>query len=96
MRTANVRRKTNETEIAIRLNIDGKGENRISTKVLFLEHLLEIFSKQGLFDLEISANGDIERDDHHLVEDVGIVLGDVFKQALGNKAGITRYGTTPR
>ena len=92
MRTVNVKRKTNETEIAVRLNLDGKGESRISTKVLFLDHLLEIFAKQGLFDLEVGAKGDIERDDHHIVEDIGIVLGDAFKQALGNKAGIARYG----
>lgn len=92
MRTASVKRKTKETEIAISLNLEGKGESRISTKMLFLNHLLEVFSKQGLFDLEINATGDIERDDHHLVEDVGIVLGDAFRGALGSKAGIARYG----
>jgi len=92
MRKAEVERKTNETEIKIKLNLDGTGKRKIDTGIGFLNHMLELFAKQGLFDLEIKAIGDLQVDEHHTVEDVGIVLGQVFKKALGEKKGIKRYG----
>lgn len=85
-------RNTKETNIEVILNIDGKGEYKINTPIGFLNHMLELFSKQGLFDLNINGTGDIEVDEHHLVEDVGIVLGQAFLSALGEKRGIGRYG----
>ena len=91
-RKTNFRRKTKETEINISLNIDGKGKADVSTSVPFFDHLLNNFAKHGLFDLEIKAKGDIEIDQHHLVEDVGICLGEAFKNALGDKKGINRSG----
>lgn len=92
-RTAEVYRKTGETEINVKMNLDGQGENKITTQVFFLNHMLDLFSRHGLFDLEVDGKGDIEVDFHHLVEDVGIVLGQAFLKALGNKEGIKRYGT---
>ena len=91
-RKAPLRRKTKETEIRIELDIDGKGKTKISTPVPFLSHLLENFGKHGLFDLNLKATGDIEIDQHHIVEDIGICLGEAFKKALGDKKGINRAG----
>lgn len=92
-RTASVKRKTNETEIKIDLNIDGEGKYDISTNIPFLDHMLAQLAKHGLFNLKVYAKGDIEVDFHHTVEDVGIVLGQAFKKALGSKKGIRRYGS---
>lgn len=92
-RTASVKRKTKETEIKIDLNLDGEGEYDISTNIPFLDHMLAQLARHGLFDLKIDAKGDVEIDFHHTVEDVGIVLGEAFKKALGNKKGIQRYGS---
>ena len=91
-RFSKIIRKTNETEITITLNIDGTGKRLINTPVGFLNHMLDLFSKQGLFDLNIKAKGDINIDEHHTVEDIGIVLGQAFSKALSNKKGINRYG----
>ncbi len=91
-RFSKIFRKTNETEITIVLNIDGVGKRLISTPVGFLNHMLDLFSKQGLFDLDIKAKGDTYIDEHHTVEDIGIVLGQAFLEALGDKKGINRYG----
>ncbi len=91
-RKAEIKRKTRETEVEIRLNIDGRGRYSIETPIPFLNHMLELFTLHGMFDLTIRANGDIHVDDHHLVEDIGIVLGSVFKKALGDMTGIRRYG----
>ena len=85
-------RKTKETDIKIELNIDGKGKTNISTPIPFLSHLLDNLARHGLFDLKIKAKGDIEIDQHHTVEDIGIVLGEAFKKALGDKKGINRAG----
>ncbi len=92
MRNAAVERKTGETHVSVELELDGKGGYEISTGVPFFNHLLELFSKQGLFDLSVSAKGDLQVDDHHTVEDVAIVLGSAFKKALGEKRGVSRYG----
>jgi imidazoleglycerol-phosphate dehydratase len=92
MRTANVHRKTKETDISVALNLDGSGQSNISIGLPFLEHMLELFAKHGLFDLQIACNGDLEIDDHHSVEDVAITLGQALVEALGDKAGINRYG----
>lgn len=91
-RTAKIERKTSETDIKIELLVDGSGVSNIDTGIPFFDHMLILFSAHGFFDLEISAKGDLEVDFHHTVEDVGIVLGDVFKQALGDRKGINRYG----
>ena len=91
-RTANIERTTSETDITVRLNVDGTGESSIDTGVGFFDHMLTLFAKHGLFDLEINAKGDLEVDGHHTVEDVGICLGQAFDQALGTKEGISRYG----
>jgi imidazoleglycerol-phosphate dehydratase len=91
-RISEVTRNTNETQIMVSLNLDGSGEGEISTGVPFMDHMLELFSKHGFFDLEIKAKGDIDIDYHHLVEDLGITLGQAFSEALGEKAGIKRYG----
>ena len=91
-RAAEIRRKTKETDIFVSLVIDGTGQAKVSTGVPFLDHMLELFARHGLFDLEISCRGDLQIDDHHSVEDVAICLGQAFLQALGDKAGITRYG----
>ncbi|MBW7896199.1 MAG: imidazoleglycerol-phosphate dehydratase HisB [Opitutaceae bacterium] len=92
-RISTVRRKTAETDIILTLGIDGTGVSKIDTGVPFFDHMLTLFAKHGLFDLEIRAQGDNDVDYHHTVEDVGLVLGDAFKQALGEKLGIRRYGS---
>ena len=91
-RTAHILRKTKETNIDLLLNIDGRGQYTVKTPIPFFNHMLELFSKHGLFDLKLKAIGDVDVDDHHLVEDVGIVLGEAFRKALGDKKGIRRYG----
>ena len=91
-RRASLQRRTKETDIKIELNIDGKGKTDILTPIPFLNHLLDNFGKHGLFDLKIKAEGDIEIDQHHTVEDIGICLGEAFKEALGDKKGINRAG----
>jgi imidazoleglycerol-phosphate dehydratase len=90
VRTAKVTRKTSETEITIELNLDGSGENKIDTSVKFMDHMLRILAKHSRCNLEVKAIGDLT---HHLVEDVGIALGECFQKALGNKKGINRYGS---
>ena len=91
-RIASLERNTKETRIKATLNVDGKGTAVVDTGVPFFDHMLTLFAGHGLFDLEVKADGDIDVDYHHTVEDVGIVLGDLFKNALGDKGGITRYG----
>ena len=91
-RRAQVSRKTKETDIRIALSLDGTGETGISTGIPFLDHMLDLFGRHGLFDLEVECRGDLEIDDHHSIEDVAICLGKAFLQALGDKAGIARYG----
>ena len=91
-RTAEVIRNTSETQIKILFSLDGNGESNISTGIPFLNHMLDLFSRHGFFDLQIEAKGDIEIDYHHLVEDMGICLGQAFNQALADKSGIRRYG----
>jgi imidazoleglycerol-phosphate dehydratase len=92
-RKAAVSRETKETKIDTTLNIDGSGVYTVHTPIPFFTHLLELFAKHGRFDLELSAEGDIEVDYHHLVEDTGIILGEAFRKALGEKRGIRRYAT---
>ncbi|GBR75966.1 imidazoleglycerol-phosphate dehydratase [Candidatus Termititenax persephonae] len=92
MRKAKKNRETKETNISMELNLDGQGNSAISTGIAFFDHMLTLLAKHGNFDLKISAQGDLDVDAHHTVEDVGLVLGEVFKQALGDKSGITRYG----
>jgi imidazoleglycerol-phosphate dehydratase len=92
MRKAKILRQTKETDIKIELNIDGKGKSRIKYPIPFLGHMFTLFSKHGLFDLKLSAQGDLEVDLHHLVEDTGLALGEAFAKALGKKAKIERYG----
>jgi imidazoleglycerol-phosphate dehydratase len=91
-RSARVARKTKETEIAVQLNVDGRGESQIDTGIPFLNHMLEILARHGFFDLSVRARGDIEVDQHHTVEDVGLVLGQAWREALGEKRGIRRFG----
>jgi len=91
-RSATIERITSETKIQLSLNIDGSGQTAICTSAPFLDHMLNLFARHGLFDLNVEACGDIDIDFHHTVEDIGIVLGDAFKQALGDKKGICRYG----
>lgn len=90
VRNSNVSRKTSETEIDIKMNLDGSGNYNISTGVKFFNHMLESFSKHSMIDLDIQAKGDIEIDDHHTIEDVGILLGEAFREAIGDKKGIKR------
>jgi imidazoleglycerol-phosphate dehydratase len=92
-RTAEITRKTNETDIFVRLNIDGTGAAKLDYPLGFMTHMLNTFARHGLFDLEINAAGDLEVDQHHLVEDTGIVLGQCFAQALADKRGICRSGS---
>ena len=91
-RIATVNRKTAETDIALTLSVDGRGTAIIDTGVPFFDHMLTLFAKHGLFDLDVKAKGDVDVDYHHTVEDVGLVLGQAFKEALGEKIGIKRYG----
>ena len=91
-RTAAVHRKTKETNVRVVLNLDGSGQSQVSTGLPFLDHMLDLFARHGLFDLEIVCQGDLEIDDHHSVEDIAITLGQALTQALGDKAGIARYG----
>ncbi|MFN0312487.1 imidazoleglycerol-phosphate dehydratase HisB [Kurthia gibsonii] len=91
-RTASIIRKTNETQIAIDFDLDGTGQVTVNTGVPFMDHMLDLFMKHGLYDGKIEANGDVEIDDHHTTEDLGIVLGQAVRQALGDKKGIKRYG----
>jgi len=92
-RIASVERKTKETEIAIKLNLDGTGQANIDTGIGFLDHMLEGFARHGFFDLECQIKGDLQVDGHHTVEDAGIVLGQAIKEAVGDKKGICRYGS---
>lgn len=94
MREATVERKTKETDISCKLNIDGSGVSTISTGIGFFDHMLEGFSRHGFFDLNMTINGDLNVDGHHSVEDAGIVLGQAIKEAIGDKKGIMRYGST--
>lgn len=91
-RKATVQRETKETKIKLTIDLDGDGTNDIKTPVPFMTHMLDAFSKHGQFNLHVEANGDVEIDDHHTTEDLGICLGQAFKQALGSKVGITRFG----
>lgn len=91
-RTAVIERKTKETQIHLALNLDGHGKSSINTSISFLDHMLELFAKHGRFDLTVRAKGDTHIDDHHLVEDIGIALGEAIAEAVGDKKGITRYG----
>ena len=92
MRRSRITRNTNETQIELSLALDGSGDRRIETPIPFFNHMLESFSRHGLFDLQVAARGDVDVDAHHTVEDVGICLGQAFKEALGDRAGITRFG----
>src|SRR5690349_10649151 len=91
-RTATIHRRTTETEIHLRLALDGKGKSSISTGIRFFDHMLDLVARHGAFDLEIDARGDLDVDQHHTVEDVGIVLGEALRKALGSKKGILRAG----
>ena len=93
MRKASVKRTTKETDIAVSLLIDGSGHSSISTGIGFLDHMLDLFAKHGQFDLTVKCKGDLHVDDHHTTEDVGIAIAKAFNDALGDKKGITRYGT---
>ena len=92
MREAEITRDTKETKISFKLNIDGSGQADVSTGIAFLDHMLQLFARHGFFDLSIEAKGDIDVDYHHLVEDMGISMGQAVKEALSDKAGIRRYG----
>ncbi|HEY7649954.1 MAG TPA: imidazoleglycerol-phosphate dehydratase HisB [Methylomirabilota bacterium] len=92
-RQGRVERKTKETEVAVTLNLDGTGASKVRTPIPFFSHMLEAWSKHGLMDLAVEASGDVEVDIHHTVEDVGIVLGQTLREALGDRKGIVRYGT---
>ena len=91
-REAKIERKTSETSIALRLVVDGKGDSKVSTGIPFFDHMLTLFARHGIFDLDLDARGDIEVDFHHTVEDTGITLGQALVKALADKAGIRRYG----
>lgn len=92
-RTASYRRTTKETDISVTINLDGQGKSKIHTGIGFFDHMLDGFARHGLFDLEVKAEGDLCVDCHHTIEDTGIVLGTVIRDALGDKAGIKRYGS---
>ncbi len=92
MRTAKISRKTNETDIRMKLTLDGTGSSDISTGIGFFDHMLTSFARHGNFDLTVDAKGDLDVDEHHLIEDTGIVLGQVIAKAVGDKAGIARFG----
>jgi imidazoleglycerol-phosphate dehydratase len=91
-RTANVRRETRETTVSVQLALNGSGRYEVSTGIGMLDHMLEQLARHGLFDITVEASGDIERDPHHLVEDVGLVLGQALNEALGERRGISRFG----
>ncbi len=91
-RKAKVTRKTSETNVALELNIDGKGSSNVKTGIAFLDHMLALFARHGLFDLKIKAKGDLDVDFHHTNEDIGICMGEAFRKALGDKKGIRRFG----
>jgi imidazoleglycerol-phosphate dehydratase len=91
-RTATVHRKTNETDIRLKLNLDGQGKSRVATGIRFFDHMLDLVARHGAFDLDLTANGDLDVDQHHTVEDVGITLGEAVQKALGAKRGILRAG----
>ena len=91
-RSASINRRTKETDVRVKLNLDGSGRGRIDTGLPFLDHMLELFARHGLFDLEIVCKGDLEIDDHHSVEDIALTLGQALREALRDKAGINRYG----
>jgi len=93
-RKAQIKRKTNETDIMMKINIDGSGKGIIDTGIGFFDHMLTLFTRHGLLDMDVVAKGDLEVDFHHTVEDVGIVLGQVLKEALGDKKSIKRYGSS--
>ena len=93
MREATINRKTAETEIQLTLNLDGNGKSTVQTGIGFLDHMLTLFAAHGKFDLEVTCKGDIQVDDHHSAEDIGICLGKAFEEALGEKRGINRYGS---
>lgn len=93
MRAANIERKTAETSVEIYINLDGEGKSEINTGIGFFDHMMTLFAAHGLFDLTLYCKGDTEVDGHHTVEDIGIALGDAVREALGNRAGINRYGT---
>src|SRR5271156_2958881 len=92
VRAATIKRDTTETQIALRLVVDGQGAYKVSTGIRFFDHMLELFTKHGGFDLTLKATGDLDVDQHHTVEDCGIVLGQLFSQALGDRRGINRAG----
>ncbi len=91
-RQAEIKRKTKETDVRVALNLDGEGKSAINTGIPFLDHMLDLFARHGLFDLEVTCKGDLHIDDHHSVEDIAISLGQAFAEALGDKKGIVRYG----
>src|SRR5436309_7831036 len=91
-RAATIHRKTNETDIRLKLNLDGRGKARIATGIRFFDHMLDLVARHGAFDLEVNARGDLDVDQHHTVEDVGIALGEAVDKALGDKKGILRAG----
>lgn len=93
-RESSIKRHTKETNIDLTLKLDGKGKSQVETGIPFLNHMLELLTKHGLFDLEIKAKGDLEVDAHHTVEDVGIALGEAFRKSLGDKKGIKRFGSS--
>lgn len=93
MRNAQIKRKTNETNIVLSLELDGDGTRQIDTGIGFFDHMLDLFAKHGLFDLSLSVKGDLNVDEHHTIEDTGIALGEAFSKAAGDKAGISRYAT---
>ncbi len=92
-RAATITRRTNESEVRVEINLDGSGDSEISTGIPFLDHMLQSFARHGLFDLSVAAKGDLAVDAHHTVEDVGITLGQSFREALGSAEGIRRYGS---
>ena len=94
MRTASIQRDTLETQISLTIDLDGRGESSVATGCGFLDHMLTLFARHGRFDLTVSCHGDHQVDDHHTVEDVGICLGTAFREALGDRKGICRYGST--
>jgi imidazoleglycerol-phosphate dehydratase len=93
MRKGAIQRKTAETDISLEIELDGQGRSRIDTSIPFIDHMLQLFSRHGMIDLVLNGRGDTEVDDHHLVEDIGICLGKAVREALGDRVGISRYGS---